>query len=377
MAIAGDALLEDMLQAIPGDAPCGAALRHDPVFMAIRLDREEDDPTLPMGQWERPLKRADWPRIEAQCIEVLRSRSKDLQIVGWLLEAWLRQHELEGLLRGLRLMRDLIERHWESVHPQIEADGDFEARIAAIEWLNVYLERALRIHVTLVRVPDRRPPSVMLAEWDTMTASELADPKAAARAKDAGEGAPTVDRAAVKALAEAGFAEVEAQKVRARACMVVLDSLVAILRERMASDAPSLAGARRTLAHLERVLAQLAPDVPEPQQPVLRAEPQEDSRMIDPAPGDAGESAPAVSEPVTLPAAPVTGGWRTREEAYRTLEALADYLNRTEPHSPTPYLIRRAVNWGRMPLPELMAEIVREEGDLNRLSNILGMQNRE
>lgn len=64
---------------------------------------------------------------------------------------------------------------------------------------------------------------------------------------------------------------------------------------------------------------------------------------------------------------------QSREEAYQALEALAEYLGQIEPHSPTPYLIRRAVNWGRMPLPELMQEILREEGDLNRMTTLLGL----
>ncbi len=67
------------------------------------------------------------------------------------------------------------------------------------------------------------------------------------------------------------------------------------------------------------------------------------------------------------------GEWRNRDEAYQTLEALAQYLATIEPHSPTPYLVRRAVNWGRLPLPELMAEIMREEGDLNRMVQLLGL----
>lgn len=69
----------------------------------------------------------------------------------------------------------------------------------------------------------------------------------------------------------------------------------------------------------------------------------------------------------------VTLGWQTREQAYMALESIADFLHKTEPHSPTPYLIKRAVNWGRMPLPELMAEVIREEGDLNKLVNLLGL----
>ena len=37
----------------------------------------------------------------------------------------------------------------------------------------------------------------------------------------------------------------------------------------------------------------------------------------------------------------------SREEAYRQLLLIAEYLARTEPHSPVPYLIRRGVEWGK------------------------------
>ena len=68
-----------------------------------------------------------------------------------------------------------------------------------------------------------------------------------------------------------------------------------------------------------------------------------------------------------------TGPIRSRADAYRQLEGIANFLQSIEPHSPTPYLVRRAVSWGRMPLPELMQEVLREEGDLNRLFTVLGL----
>ena len=46
---------------------------------------------------------------------------------------------------------------------------------------------------------------------------------------------------------------------------------------------------------------------------------------------------------------------------------------RTEPHSPCPYLVKRAVAWGKMPLAELLQELVRGEGDLQELYGLLGM----
>lgn len=64
---------------------------------------------------------------------------------------------------------------------------------------------------------------------------------------------------------------------------------------------------------------------------------------------------------------------RSREEAYRRLTEVADYLLRTEPHSPTPYLVMRAVNWGKMPLSELLQELAAGEGDLARIYTLLGM----
>ena len=64
----------------------------------------------------------------------------------------------------------------------------------------------------------------------------------------------------------------------------------------------------------------------------------------------------------------------TRAEAYRLLELAAAFLEQTEPHSPTPYLIKRAITWGRLPLPELMQEVIQEEGDISRYFSLLGIK---
>ena len=63
-----------------------------------------------------------------------------------------------------------------------------------------------------------------------------------------------------------------------------------------------------------------------------------------------------------------------RSHAYQLLEEIARYLAEHEPHSPTPYLLARAVNWGRMPLPDLMRDIVSQEGDLGRYLAMLDVE---
>lgn len=68
-----------------------------------------------------------------------------------------------------------------------------------------------------------------------------------------------------------------------------------------------------------------------------------------------------------------SGPIRNRAEAYRRLNEAAEYLLRTEPHSPTPYLIKRAVSWGRLPLGELLQELVNDNSDLQAIYTLLGM----
>jgi predicted component of type VI protein secretion system len=65
---------------------------------------------------------------------------------------------------------------------------------------------------------------------------------------------------------------------------------------------------------------------------------------------------------------------RTRAEAYQLLAEIADFLVRTEPHSPVPYLVSRAVAWGSMPLQELLGELVRNSGELTEVYRLLDLQ---
>ncbi|HXZ06523.1 MAG TPA: hypothetical protein VEI25_00550, partial [Paraburkholderia sp.] len=84
-------------------------------------------------------------------------------------------------------------------------------------------------------------------------------------------------------------------------------------------------------------------------------------------PGVPGVTVAAVPMPVA-PAMP-----QSREEAYKQLALIADYLGRYEPHSPVPYMILRALEWGSKPLPVLLRELVSSGVDGQRLWTFLGL----
>jgi len=347
-----------LLAPLAQDSPCGPALRYDPVFTEIRLLREEDDPTLPMGQWERPLKHADWPRIEALCIAVLATRSKDVQIAAWLAEAWMRQHGLAGLRDGLVLLEALLARYWPQLHPVIDGD-DADARLAPFEWINASLAASVCVHAIVLTVDDGKPVHLTLAAWDSMTARELAPAEASARHGKAAPASESLEptRAGIAAAAWAVAPAVADATSLVAQCLDALDAVNAFLQAQLADLAPNLGKLDAVLEGAARMLAQ------------LKAEDDADDTVE-----VAAAAAPADAVPVQHVAAAPAAPWRNRTEAYATLAALADYLSTVEPHSPTPFLIRRAVNWGSMSLPEVIAEIIREDGDVSRFFNVLGVR---
>ena len=50
---------------------------------------------------------------------------------------------------------------------------------------------------------------------------------------------------------------------------------------------------------------------------------------------------------------------------------------RTEPHSPVPYLVKRAVQWGNMSLAQLLYEFIGNPEDLVAIQRLLGMRARD
>lgn len=129
--------LEALLEPIAGHRPCGDDLSFSAAFDSIAELRRADDPSLPLGEWKekgKEPKTADWAASVALCEELLRTRSKDLRLAGWLADGRARLHGFAGLADSLALCTALIERYWDQLHPLPEA-GDHELRIGSLGWL--------------------------------------------------------------------------------------------------------------------------------------------------------------------------------------------------------------------------------------------------
>lgn len=251
--------LEQLLQPISEYYPSGPPIRFDPIFTRIHLARQEDDPGLPTGAWERSLKRVDWVKVEVLCADVLTSHAKDLQIAAWLTEAWCRQHGIEGLLRGLLLVHGLLGRFWETVHPQVDEDGDPELRVAPLQWIDTSLSRTTRTMIPLFGSAAGELAAFTFADWERMVRDEISSTK-----HDGGRPARNESGEAQRTCADvidhAAFhlgAAVDRNIQLVRACVAVVMAIEGFTAARLGADAPAISTLRETLGAMERVLLEL------------------------------------------------------------------------------------------------------------------------
>ena len=368
-------VVDVLLKPLPGDEPTGTSARYDPVIAQVRIARDFDDPSLPQGEWERPLKKADWSLVAELCSKTLGERSKDLQIAAWLTEAWIHLHQVDGLRAGVRLIKSLLDTYWDGVHPRQSEDGDYDARVAPLAWMNEILPLTLRLNVGLMPWPDRKPPFISLEDWTK--APLLVPPKSDKDNEPNPAQTPSREELMLVGATTATQMLLQMRESLA-AAMTEWREFDAMIDKRLNKEAPSLSRVGETLGLIDRAITSLlsnrqnvsavtarAPleNAIHTEQPVELTKHNAELEIKSAEPGD---------DFVDLRLA--TGPIRSRADAYRQLEAIANFLQSIEPHSPTPYLVRRAVSWGRMPLPELMQEVLREEGDLNRLFTVLGLK---
>ena len=403
---------EKLLAPIAPDRPAGDALRYEGTYDRIQEARFEDDAQLEQGPWKKKVsRRADWSVVARLCAEALETRTKDLQIAVWLLEAWVQLHGFAGLREGLLLVRDLCERFWDTLHPQIE-DDDAEARLGPLYWLNEKF--SLRInHLVVTRPSDGGTPYTLGdLERARMITEQAARDRTVLAAAEA-DGAATDAR-----LTEAaGATPVDFYQAMLREIHTAFDAVTAIERfvdAQCGAEAPSLRLLRQRLSLVEELAArevELRVPGPEPE-PDVAPEPE----PVAAAPAPAASAAPPVASPQALAveeevaeldadepppaavpaprepvveralvaAAPpalqtaprevfVDRPIETRADAYRRLSEAAAFLMQLEPHSPTPYLVMRAVAWEHKSLVEILPELIRDERLLGELGGYLGL----
>jgi len=352
--------LEKLLAPISVERPAGESLRYEGTYDRIQEARREDDPTLEQGIWKTKLKKADWPAVRDICLEALETRSKDVQMAVWLLEAWLHLHGFSGVREGFKLLVGLCEGFWDELYPELHED-DVEYRIAPLVWMNE------KLSVKLKTIPITHPQTADVltytwADWENASHLEnLArkDSKLLQSADVAGKATVTKVQGSVMLSPKSFYVSLAQELSSTMDAIAVFERL---LEDRIGNRAPSMVQFKDVLQDVQRlvhdILLERAEEASEDEIAVLEEEQEGPIAALEEEGGLISRGGPI----------------RSRAEAYRRLLEAAEYLLRAEPHSPTPYLVKRAVSWGSMTLMDLLQEIVNDERDRDAIFRLLGIK---
>lgn len=300
-----------------------------------------------------------WRVVRRLGSEALAGRSKDFEVASFLVEALVRLDGLAGLTAGARLLAGLLDRYWEAGFPLPDEEG-LEDRAA---WLGGLAggEADGTVMQPLRRTPlFRRPSGELLALYQYEAAEETA-------------GIADEERRAQRH--EQGVVPMDTLEVEARFGRAQLRALVGAVREareawqgfqnqldaRFGHDSPSSRRVAQVLERLLEVALRLGGD-PDAEGAVAAGE-----AMAAPALG----AGPAMAGAgLAVPA----GALANREQALRTLEQVAEFFEKTEPHSFLAYTLNDAVRRGRMSLPELLAEVLQDETARHGMLTALGIR---
>ncbi len=132
------------LEAVPGAAAAGASATFDPRYEAVRAEAAKlDAPTA---------QTVDWAAILDKGGDLLATTSKDLVIAAYMAHALHQTKGLSGLLDGIVLVTELVDRYWEGLFPELKR---MRGRVNAITWL---VERSvLPLDTYQVGAADREP----------------------------------------------------------------------------------------------------------------------------------------------------------------------------------------------------------------------------
>ena len=346
-------LRDDLLNPIPGDNPAGVDLRDDRIWDVIKEARRADV-VADQGDYKRELKVSDWATVVRETSNALATRSKDLQLGVWLIEASFYREGFSGLAQATRVTAQMLVKFWDGLHPALE-DGDAGYRISMLEYF-ANKDRTLYNDIRLSPITANGVTIFRFRESEDVGTEKPDDDydKKQARAKKIESGKMSGEEfaEAFKSTPKAWY------KQRAADIAGALDAITELDKagnEVFGADAPGYSDFRRPIEEVQGIIRQLLNQKLELEPDPVDAAPATDAGLA-----LGGETA-ATSATAPAATAGITGGLSaeptSRDDATGRVVGASRWLRRAEPTSPTSYMMLRALRWGELraqaPEPDL------------------------
>ncbi len=339
--------IEALLKPISDDNPAGdeRAYAHGLRDELTELRREEHAGDFDDDMRPAELKRSDWEGVMRTARQALLTSTKDLRVTCHLIEAATELYGFTGLHVGLQLLRRLVEECWDRLNPTID-DGDLDSRAAPLANMLDDPRRGVCFPLTVQMIPLIGTDTARYGLLQWQRAKQSHDPK--------------VEEQLARAVVETPISDLEAAVDAIHGCEEELDLLLPLLDKHLGPDAPALTNLRDAISQCDHLV----------REGFLQTAHPGASTDLTASPTDEPHSTQR-SSPCT--ATGTDQAILSRSEAYNQLKRAAETLEKLEPHSPIPYLVKRAVRLGRLPFPKLIEKLIRDGNVLEELGREFGL----
>lgn len=336
--------LEHYLSPLGDDQPCGPNLEYDADFLSVEeAAKAQAGQEFASGRNGEKVtiegQGPDWPKVRQLC-ERLLERTRDLRVAVYYTRALLRLEGYTGIDVGLQLIIGLLQRHWDHVHPELDADDDNDPTMRVNALAPMTATDALIADLRASTLLQSRQSGIL-----TVRNIEVSQGKLPAR---------TGEEVFAESRVQGMLAEAIAQAPELGA--VINDSIARVrelsnlLQDKVGAGAsldfkPLLV----TLQAVQQALGGIAPTASD---------------------ADATENTSGSTTIVTAVATP--GEIRSRADVIQTIDRLVDYLERAEPTNPAQWLLRRARRVINMNFLEAIVELAPD--GLEQAERMVGSQ---
>lgn len=314
--------VDGLLTEISPDTPCGENLEYDPEF--VELERAAaGTPETQFSEAEPP----NWKDVRNRAKDLC-ARTKNLRVLLYLGAAELHMDGIPGFRDVLSAMKGVLERFWDHVYPQLDAEDD-----------NDPMERMNAIAGLAPPADSRSDP---IGIRDGVLDAPLCKSKQAGEFSlrqiliARGELSPAPGQGAGTAVTDMGLISAAFEDTD-------IDHLRAI--SAAAGEAAELVSQIDTLL-TEKVGAAAAISLDSLSHLLVQARTEVDAALERRGYGSGADggvpAAAATGGAASQPAPALSGSINSQQDVLRAFDKISEYYERQEPSSPVPILIKRA-----------------------------------
>ncbi|MCG6346670.1 type VI secretion system ImpA family N-terminal domain-containing protein [Vibrio fluvialis] len=333
----------------------------------------------------------NWDALAKLCESCLTEQSKDVEIYSWFTMAQLfSASPFESLAQALHTLEQMIESFWDSLQPTLpenkrRADSDAEQLKEVAEHRVKPLLQLIgdSAESGLLYMPLQMLPLVGDIDYGRFFAAEksgsLPQLKAVALADFSREKAEVEARILALGASKDALLALEKtlqQKCAAAGTQSINFRFVKEAVERLINAIHFLVGDQFARWPLDAAMADAETPQTLPEQTMATVHSASTESVHQPTQGQS-QTASVMTQTAASVAVPVVSqdALASREQAFAELQRIADYFLATEPHSPIYLLLKRAIRWGGMSLPELLEELVGDNNAVQqRIEQLAGLE---